>query len=94
MSNTTDPELILTNMCKPPKNFEFPETALPFSFLCFEECPWVCILVVRIKPIAWLVIYLVIKMWENLFIKPYQTWKIIVKMFKKHQKVPTLFIDF
>ena len=46
------------------------------------------ILVVRIEPIVCLVFYLVIKMWENPYKKPYQTWK-TVKAFKKHQNVLT-----
>ena len=43
MPNTTYPELcsLMTNMCKPPKNFEYPEIVQPFSFAWFEECPWV-----------------------------------------------------
>ena len=32
--------------------------------------------------------YLVIKMWKNLYKKPYQTWKTVVTTFKKHQNVP------
>ena len=46
------------------------------------------ILVGRIEPIACLVFYLVIKMWENPYKKPYQIWK-TVKAFKKHQNVLT-----
>ena len=32
MSNTSDPGLcsLITNVCKPPKNFDFPEIAKPF----------------------------------------------------------------
>ena len=41
---STDPELcsLITNVCKPPKNFDFPEIAQPFRFVWFEESPWVC----------------------------------------------------
>ena len=44
MSNTTSPELcyLKTNVCKPPKNFDFSEIVQPFRFVWFEECPWVC----------------------------------------------------
>ena len=44
MSNTTNPELcsLKTNVCKPPKNFDFSEIVQPFRFVWFEECPWVC----------------------------------------------------
>ena len=43
----------------------------------------------RIEPIACLVFYLVIKMYENLYKKPYQKGQTAVKTFKKHQNVPT-----
>ena len=46
------------------------------------------ILVGRIEPTAYFVFYLVIKMWENPYKKPYQIWK-TVKAFKKHQNVLT-----
>ena len=41
MSNTTDPEecSLITNVCKPPKSFDFPEIWQPFMFVWFEECP-------------------------------------------------------
>ena len=41
-----------------------------------------------IEPITYLVFYLIIRMWENLYKKPYQTWRTAVKAFKKHQNVP------
>ena len=43
MSDTTDSELccLITSVCKPPKNFDFPETEQPFRFAWFEEFPWV-----------------------------------------------------
>ena len=37
MSNITDPELILTNVCKQPENFEFPDTVHTFRFVWFKE---------------------------------------------------------
>ena len=44
MSDTTDPELcsLITNVCKPPKSFDFLETEQPFRFVWQEEFPWVC----------------------------------------------------
>ena len=39
-----DPEQcsLITNACKPPRNFDFPEIAPPVRFVWFEEFPWVC----------------------------------------------------
>ena len=44
MSGTTDLELcsLITNMCKPPQTFDFPEAEESFKFALFEEFPWVC----------------------------------------------------
>ena len=44
MLDTADPELcsIITNVCKPPKHFDFPETKKAFRFVWFEEFPWIC----------------------------------------------------
>ena len=44
MSDTTDPELcfLITNVCKPLKNFGTPEIEQPFRFVWFEEFSWVC----------------------------------------------------
>ena len=41
---STDPGLwfLITNVCKPPKHFDFPEIAQPFRFVWFEEFPLVC----------------------------------------------------
>ena len=50
---------------------------------------WFVILVERIKAITCLVFYLVMKMLENFYKKPYQTWKIVVKILTKHENVPT-----
>ena len=43
MSRTTYPELcfVITNVCKPPHNFDFPETEQPFTFVLLEEFQWV-----------------------------------------------------
>ena len=39
----SDPELcsLTTSVCKPPQNFDLPETAQRFRFVQFEELPWV-----------------------------------------------------
>ena len=44
MSDTTDPELcsFITNVCKPPQNFDFLETDQSFRLLWFEEFAWLC----------------------------------------------------
>ena len=44
MSDTTDPELLslITNVCKPPTNFDFPKAEQPFEFVWFKKIPWVC----------------------------------------------------
>ena len=44
MSDKSDPELwsFITNMYKPPQNFDFPEAEQPLSFVWLEEFPWVC----------------------------------------------------
>ena len=41
---TTDPELcsLKTNVCKPPRKFDFPEIVQLFMFACFEEFQWIC----------------------------------------------------
>ena len=87
MSNTTDPKLcsLITNVCKPPKNFDFPEIAQPFMLFGLKSFHGFVIFVWRTEPIDCLVFYLVLKMWGNLYKKPYQTWK-TVKTFKKTSK--------
>ena len=42
-----------------------------------------------IEPIACLVFYLVINMWENVYKKTNQNWQTAVKTFKKHQNILT-----
>ena len=44
MSDTIPPELcfLITNVRKPPKVFDFPQTEQPLSFAWFEEFSWVC----------------------------------------------------
>ena len=43
MSDTTNPELcsIITNVCKPPKDFDFKEAEQSCSFVWFEQFRWV-----------------------------------------------------
>ena len=43
MPDITNPELclLITNVCKPHKNFDTPQTEQPFRFAWFEEFPWV-----------------------------------------------------
>ena len=73
MSNTTDPELILNgNVCNAAKNFDFTEIKQPFRFVRVEECTWVCYSLWEDKTALF---YLVIKMWGNLYEKPYQHGK-------------------
>ena len=43
----------------------------------------------RTEPTACLLLYLVTKMWGNLYKKSYQTWQTAVNTFEKHQNVPT-----
>ena len=75
MSDKTDPALcsLITKLCKPPQNFDFPENKNRFRFIWFEEFPWFVILGERFKHIACIVLYLVINTWENLYKKPYQS---------------------
>ena len=44
MLDKTDPALcsLITKLCKPPQNFDFPENKNRFRFIWFEEFPWVC----------------------------------------------------
>ena len=44
LSDISDTELnsLTTNVYKPPKNFDFPETEQSFKFVWFEEVPLVC----------------------------------------------------
>ena len=90
MSNTTDPELsfVITNVCKPPKSFYFPEIAQPVMFVWFEEFPWACYSCWEDRTDCLPCVSFVLKMWKNPYNKPYQTWK-TVKSFKNHQNIVT-----
>ena len=63
MTKTTNPELcsLITNVCKLPKNFDFPEIMQPFRLFGLKSVHGFVILGGRMKPIACLVFYLVIK---------------------------------
>ena len=54
MSDTTDAELysLRTNVCKPPKHFDFPEAKQPFSFFDLKSFHGFVILGGRIDHIA------------------------------------------
>ena len=44
MSERADPELwsFITNVCKPQKNVDLPQTEQPVRFIWFEEFLWFC----------------------------------------------------
>ena len=95
MSNRTDPELcsLIITVCKPappppPKILTSQKLCSPLCSFGLKSFHGFFILVGRIEPTTWLVFYLVIKMWENPYKKPYQTRK-TVKTCKKHQNVLT-----
>ena len=60
-----------TNVRKPPKYFDYPEIAQLYRMFWFEEIPWVCYS--RWDDRTYFVFDLVLKMYENLYKKPYQT---------------------
>ena len=64
MTNSTDPEMcsLIANVCKPPKNFDFPEIVQLLGFKIFHEF---VIIVGMIEPITCIVFYLVIRTWGN-----------------------------
>ena len=104
MTKTTNPELcsLITNVCKLPKNFDFPEIMQPFRFVWFEECPWVCYSWWEDETYCLPCVLFGYKKWESLYKTLYLTWETVVKIFKKHRYVPTgthkkevyYFIDF
>ena len=89
MPDTTDSELcfLIINVCKPPTNFNFPENEQPLGLFSLKSFHEFVILGGSIGLIACLVFYLVIKMWENIYKKPCQTWQTALKTFKNHQNV-------
>ena len=69
MSNTANAEKcsLITNVCKPHKSVDFPEIVQPFlGLLVLKSVHGFVIVIRKMKPIAFLVFYFVIKMWENL----------------------------
>ena len=63
MSDTTEPELfsLLTNVCKPPQNFNFQNLSSPLGLFGLKSFLGFVILGGRIEPIACLLFYLAIK---------------------------------
>ena len=72
-----------------PKVLTFQKLSKPLGLFGLKSFHEFVILDGRIEPIACLVFYLVIKMWEKLFKKTYQRQQTAVKTFKKHETVPT-----
>ena len=72
MSVKNDPEVcfFITNVFKPPKIFDFPETEQPFRFVCLKSFHGFVVLSRRMDPIVCLLLYMVIKVWENLYRNP------------------------
>ena len=93
MSDISDAELysLITNVYKPPKNFDFPETEQSFRFVWFEEFTWVCYS--RWENGAYCLPYVLFghkvvgsSSLVNLYRKPYRKWPTAVKTFKKTSK--------
>ena len=96
MSEISDAELyyLITNVYKPPKNFDFPETERSFRFVWFEEFTWVCYS--RWEDGAYCLLCVLFghkvagsSSLENLYRKPCRKWLTTIKTFKKHQTAPT-----
>ena len=89
MSNTANPEKcsLITNLCKPHKNVDFPEIVQPFlGLLVLKSVHGFVIVIRKMKPIAFLVFYFVIKMWENLCKKTFSNMENSSKNIKKKKK--------
>ena len=91
MSDTTDPKLcsLITNCVNHPKISTTQKLSSPLGFFGLEIFHKFAIVGGRIKPIACVVFYFVIKMRKMFYKKPYKKWQIALKTFKKHQNVPT-----
>ena len=96
MSDMSDAEFysLITNVYKPPKNFDFPETEWSFRFVWFEEFTWVCYS--RWEDGAYCLLCVLFghkvaesSSLENLYRKPCRKWSTTIKTFKKHQTAPT-----
>ena len=87
---TINPELVslITNVCKLPKNFDFPVIAQHFIFVWFEEFPWVCYSCWEDRTYCLSCVLFSYKNGTKPLQKPYQRRK-TVKSFKKHQTVLT-----
>ena len=87
---TTNPELVslITNVCKPPKNFDFPVIVQHFIYVWFEEFPWVCYSCWEDRTYCLSCVLFGYKNGTKSLQKPYQRRK-TVKSFKKHQNVLT-----
>ena len=89
MSEISDPELysLTSNVYKPPKHFDFPETEQSFKIICFV------ILGRWIESVAFFVIYLALKISEilvwNVFTRNLIKPQAAIKTFKKCQNSPT-----
>ena len=86
MSEPNNSELysLITNVCKPSKIFDFPETEQPFAW--FEKFPWVCYFWWDDRTY-----YLPCVLFDHKNVgkslqKTYQTWRTAVKAFKKTSK--------
>ena len=82
MSSTTDPELfsLITNVCKPTKSFDFPETMKTFRLAWFEEFPWVCYSWWGDRIFCLPCVLFGHKNVENLYKRPCQTWTAAVAL--------------
>ena len=80
MSDVRVPEVYsgVTNICKRPKNFDFPGTVQSFRFFGLKSFHGFVILDGTMESLAYLEFYLVIKMWEA------PVWKIFTKKHIKH----------
>ena len=87
---TINPELVslITNVCKLPKNFDFPVIAQHFIFVWFEEFPWVCYSCWEDRTYCLSCVLFGYKNGTKPLQKPYQRRK-TVNSFKKHQTVLT-----
>ena len=103
LSDISDSDLcsLITDVYKPPKHSEFPETEQPFRFVRFDEFPRVVIFGGTIVFIAYLVFFFVIILWEFLsgtyLQKSYRTWPTAptaVKTFKNQMQSQILLTRF
>ena len=96
MPDISDAELysLITNVHKPPKNFDLPEIEQSFRFVWFEEFTWVCYSQWEDGAYCLPCVLFGDKIvgtssLESLYTKPHRKWPTAVKTFKKHQNAPT-----